>query len=109
MDLQLAGKTALVTGSSMGIGRAIAKGLAAEGVRIAIAARRRNLLDALADEIVASGGIRPAIIEVDVMVEGAPGRLAAAASEALGTVDILINSAGGSHPSKGRCMRNRLT
>ena len=38
MDLQLTGKTALVTGASMGIGRAIAKGLAAEGAKIAIAA-----------------------------------------------------------------------
>ena len=42
MDLQLKGKTALVTGASMGIGRAIAKGLAAEGATIAVAARRRR-------------------------------------------------------------------
>jgi 5,10-methylene-tetrahydrofolate dehydrogenase/methenyl tetrahydrofolate cyclohydrolase len=40
VDLQLVGKTALVTGASQGIGRAIAKGLAAEGVLVAIAARR---------------------------------------------------------------------
>ena len=101
MDLQLKDKTALVTGASMGIGRAIAKGLAAEGVRIAIAARRRNLLDALAEEIVAAGGTRPAIIEIDVMPEGAPTRLADAAREALGHIDILINSAGGSKPAIG--------
>ena len=101
MDLQLKVKTALVTGASMGIGRAIAKGLAAEGVKIAIAARRRNLLDALAEEIVAADGTRPAIIEIDVMPEGAPKRLADAARQALGHIDILINSAGGSKPAIG--------
>jgi 3-oxoacyl-[acyl-carrier protein] reductase len=101
MDLQLKDKTALVTGASMGIGRAIAKGLAAEGVKVAIAARRRNLLEALSDEIVAAGGAKPAIIEIDVMPEGAPNKLAQAAREALGRVDILINSAGGSQPPIG--------
>jgi 3-oxoacyl-[acyl-carrier protein] reductase len=101
MDLQLKDKTALVTGSSMGIGRAIAKALAAEGVKIAVAARRRNLLEALADEIVAAGGARPAIIEVDVMEDGAPRRLADSAAKALGSIDILINSAGGSKPAIG--------
>jgi 3-oxoacyl-[acyl-carrier protein] reductase len=98
MDLRLKDKTALVTGASMGIGRAIAKGLAAEGVRIAIAARRVNLLEELATEIVAAGGAKPAIIEVDVLPDGAPKKLALAAREALGSVDILINSAGGSQP-----------
>ncbi len=101
MDLKLRDKTALVTGASMGIGRAIAKGLAAEGARIAIAARRRNLLETLADEIVAAGGTRPALIEIDVMPEGAPGKLASAARDALGHVDILVNSAGGSQPAIG--------
>jgi len=99
MDLQLKGRTALVTGASMGIGRAIAKGLAAEGVKLAIAARRRNLLDALADEIGAAGGSKPAVIEIDVMPDGAPEKLAQAARAALGAIDILINSAGGSQPA----------
>jgi len=101
MDLQLRDKTALGTGASMGIGRAIAKGLAAEGATIAIAARRRNLLDALAEEIAAAGGTRPAIIEIDVMPEGAPEKLAQAARKTLGHVDILVNSAGGSQPPIG--------
>ena len=51
MDLQLSGKTALVTGASQGIGRATANSLAAEGVQTAIAARRHELLNELADEI----------------------------------------------------------
>jgi 3-oxoacyl-[acyl-carrier protein] reductase len=101
MDLQLAQKTALVTGASMGIGRAIAKALAAEGVKVAIVARRRNLLEALADEIVSAGGAAPAIFEVDVMQDGAVKRLADAARGALGHVDVLINSAGGSQPPIG--------
>ena len=50
MDLQLKGKTALVTGASMGIGRAIAKVLAAEGVHVAAVARRVELMEAMADE-----------------------------------------------------------
>ena len=62
MDLQLKDKTALVTGASQGIGHAVARGLAAEGVRVCVAARRRPLLDALAQEITAAGGIIPAII-----------------------------------------------
>jgi 3-oxoacyl-[acyl-carrier protein] reductase len=99
MDLQLKGKTALVTGASMGIGRAIAKGLAAEGVKICIAARRIPLLEALAKEIVAAGGVRPDIVEIDMMESGAPEKLARAAQQALGSVDILVNSAGGSKPA----------
>ena len=101
MDLQLRDKTALVTGASMGIGRAIAKGLAAEGARIAVAARRRELLEALADEIAAAGGTRPTVIVVDVMKDGAPQELADAARAALGHIDILVNSAGGSQPAIG--------
>ncbi len=96
MDLQLAGKTALVTGASMGIGRAIARGLAAEGVKLAIVARRRELLETLADEITAGGGIAPAILVQDLMAEDAAATLAGAAVAALGHVDILVNNAGGS-------------
>jgi 3-oxoacyl-[acyl-carrier protein] reductase len=99
MDLQLMGKTALVTGASQGIGRCIAKMLAAEGVKLCIAARRKNLLDDLAKEITAAGGIAPAIVEVDIMQDGAPQKLADAARAALGHVDILVNSAGGSRPA----------
>ena len=59
MDLQLVGKTALVTGASIGIGRAIARGLAAEGVLVAAVARRTRLLEALAGEIERGQGRSP--------------------------------------------------
>lgn len=98
MDLQLAGKTALVTGASMGIGRAIARGLAAEGVRVAVLARRAELLETLAEEIVAAGGARPALIAQDILAEDAAGRVRDAALAALGKVEILVNNAGGSRP-----------
>ena len=94
MDLQLSGKTALVTGASAGIGRGIAKALAAEGERLAVTARRRDRLEELARET----GAKMAIIEADFMQEGAPQRIADAALGALGGVDILVNNAGGSRP-----------
>jgi len=96
MDLGLSGRTALVTGASAGIGRGIAMALAAEGVRLAVTARRRDRLEALAAEIVAAGGTRPSAIEFDFMREDAPRAIAGAALETLGAVDILVNNAGGS-------------
>lgn len=98
MELHLKGKTALVTGASMGIGRAIAKGLAAEGVKVCITARRGHLLQELANEIVAEGGPNPHIAIIDIMEADAPQRLAQDALAGLGHVDILINCAGGSRP-----------
>jgi 3-oxoacyl-[acyl-carrier protein] reductase len=92
MDLELAGRTALVTGASMGIGRAIAVALAREGVRLAVMARRRNLLENLEEEI----GTKLAIIEQDFLQPDAPQRVADAALAGLGSVDILVNNAGGS-------------
>ena len=94
MDLQLSDKTALVTGASVGIGPAIARGLAAEGVKLCITARRRELLDRLAAEIVAASGQPSHVVAMDVMEEGAPQKLAQEASKALGRIDILINCAG---------------
>lgn len=96
MDLQLGGKTALVTGASQGIGRASAKTLAAEGVQIAIAARRGELLNELADDIAAAGLLRPIVLAHDIMTQDGPESLGAKAIDALGRIDILINSAGGS-------------
>ncbi len=98
MDLQLAGKTALVTGASMGIGRAIAKGLASEGVQVAAVARRTHLLEELAREVERAQGPPPALITQDIMAEDAATTLRDAALSALGHVDILVNCAGGSRP-----------
>jgi len=100
MDLQLKDKTALVTGASVGIGRGIAKALAAEGVKLAISARRVDKLQEVADEIVAAGGHRPVIIESDLYPEDAAAKLTAAAIQGLGHVDILVNNAGGSRSFK---------
>jgi 3-oxoacyl-[acyl-carrier protein] reductase len=100
MDLRLAGKTALVTGaSSVGIGRVIACGLAEEGVRVAISARRKPLLDELAGHIAAAGGIEPVVLPADLYDPAAPAQLARDAATRLGRVDILINAAGGSRPT----------
>ena len=76
----------------MGIGRAIAVALAKEGVRLAVMARRRNLLEQLQDEI----GAKLVIIECDFLEDDAPERIASAALEGLGSVQILVNNAGGS-------------
>ncbi len=100
MDLQLAGRTALVTGASVGIGRGIALALAAEGVRVAVTARRLDKLEELAQAITAAGGAQPVLIEQDMYAEDAAERLSRAAIQGLGHVDILVNNAGGSRSFK---------
>ncbi len=96
MDLQLQGRVALVTGASSGIGRAIAQALAREGARVAVSGRREENLRALADEIGAAGGARPAIVVHDAMDEGYVEALCAAVERELGPVQVLVNNAGGS-------------
>jgi 3-oxoacyl-[acyl-carrier protein] reductase len=100
MQLQIDDKKALVTGASTGIGRGIALALGKEGVHMAIAARRRELLEEVAAEITAGGAPEPVIIECDLMQKTAPADIAQAALSGLGRVDILINNAGGSRPFK---------
>ena len=98
MDLQLTGKAALVTGASRGRCRAIALGLAREGVKVAVAARRVNLLEELARDIVSQRGAEPLVLDIDLYQDGSAERLAQAAAQGLGRVDILVNAAGGSRP-----------
>jgi 3-oxoacyl-[acyl-carrier protein] reductase len=100
MDLQLQEKTCLVTGASRGIGRGAAKVLAAEGCRVAVVARRKNLLDELAREIEAFGAVAPVIIDEDLLDDGAPERVRDRVLAAFGRLDILVNNAGGSRPVK---------
>ena len=96
MDLQLTDKVALVTGASRGIGMGAAKVLAAEGCRVAICARRENLLLGVADEIEAAGHERPFLIVEDVLPKDAGTRIRDRVLGEFGRCDILINSAGGS-------------
>ena len=91
MDLAIAGKCALVTGASMGIGRAVAVALAKEGVKLAVVARRRELLEELQEE---TGKL--VIIHQDMLAEDAAEKVAGAALQGRGGVDILVNNAGGS-------------
>lgn len=100
MDMQLQGKTALITGASMGIGRGIALALAAEGVRLALTARRLDKLQEIGAAIVATGGAPPLLISQDMYAPDAAQMLSQAALHGLGQVDILVNNAGGSRSFK---------
>ena len=98
MDLYLKGKTAVVTGASQGLGRAIAKELAIEGVKVLATARNEELLKELQEEIVAAGGVEPVILIQDFVASDGPQKIAAAALLNLGEIDILINNTGRSQP-----------
>ena len=98
MDLYLKEKTALVTGASKGIGRAIVKELASEGVKVFATGRNQDLLESLRREIVALGHQEPVIFAHDLLAPNAPEIIASAALSALSHIDILINNAGQSQP-----------
>jgi 3-oxoacyl-[acyl-carrier protein] reductase len=100
MDLKIEGKKALVTGASMGIGRGIALALGAEGVQLALVARRGNLLEEVAAEITTKGGPQPVLIVQDFLADDAPQNIVETALAKLGGIDIVINNAGGSRSFK---------
>jgi NAD(P)-dependent dehydrogenase (short-subunit alcohol dehydrogenase family) len=94
MDLKLTGKTALVTGGSEGIGKGIALALAREGVDVAICARRKQPLEAVANEIVKKTGRKILAIPADLTKDDDARTFVAQGHEGLGRVDIMINNAG---------------
>jgi len=95
MDLGLRGKVAIVTGSSRGIGRAIALGLAEEGCRVVITARHEGPLAQVAEEVRSRGG-EPLAVPADLSTEEGVERVVQAAVEGFGRVEILVNNLGGS-------------
>ncbi len=102
MDLQLSGKTALVTGASAGIGTGVALALAKEGVRLAITGRNAAALGEVAGQIKAAGAPDPVVVTADIANNDGPRSIADAALTGLGgRVDILVNNAGGSRPIQG--------
>lgn len=98
MNLQLEDKTAMVTGSSKGIGEAIAIALAREGASVVVHGRDEAEAGRVASAIVASGG-RAYPVVGDLTQDEAVDRLVAEAEGHFGTISILINNAGGSGPT----------
>jgi 3-oxoacyl-[acyl-carrier protein] reductase len=95
LELGLKGRAALITGASKGIGRAIALGLAEEGVRLALLARTDSMLQAAADEIRAATGTTVLAIPTDIRDSAAVVAAVERAHVALGPLHILVNNAGG--------------
>jgi NADP-dependent 3-hydroxy acid dehydrogenase YdfG len=89
----LQGTVALVTGASSGIGEATAVALASEGASVAVAARRRDRLEGLAERIEKAGG-RAFVLEADVTDEAQAGAMVRRTVEELGRLDTLVNNAG---------------
>ena len=95
MNLQLEGLAAAVTGGSEGVGRAIAAALAREGCDVAIAARRRDVLEDTAHDIAQESGRRVLPIQADLSRADDARIFVATAARSLGRLDILVNNAGG--------------
>lgn len=99
MEWNLKGRTALVSGASAGIGAGVARMLARHGVRVAITARRHDLLRQLALDIAGTGAATPVVVAGDLTDAHDVRRIVADAAGALGPLDILVNCAGGARPT----------
>jgi 3-oxoacyl-[acyl-carrier protein] reductase len=95
MDLGIKGRSALVTGASKGIGKAIARALAEEGVHVALLARTASAVERAADEIRAATGVTVLALPADIRDAAAVGAAVQSAREKLGPLHILVNNAGG--------------
>jgi len=95
MDLGLRGRVAIVTGSSQGIGKAIALGLSQEGVRVSICARNEKQLNETAREIKFATGVEVYALKTDLTQEDDIRRLVARTVEVFDRIDILVNNTGG--------------
>src|SRR5688572_26527842 len=93
MDLELKGKTAIVTGGSRGIGKAIARELAREGVDVAIVARSADALQQAAEEIAEQTGQKIVPVVADTGNNASVTAMVEQAANALGRIDILVNCA----------------
>ena len=104
MDLGLAGRRAIVTGGSKGIGKAIAAELMAEGAAVTVCSRHQDELEAAAVELVkqmpdeSAGSVRA--MRCDVTEPGQVAEFIEAAAAAMGGLDILVNNAGGARPGR---------
>jgi 3-oxoacyl-[acyl-carrier protein] reductase len=94
MDLGLKNKVAVITGGSIGIGLAVAEGLAAEGVHLVLSARQEDRLAAETRRIAAKHGVRAVPVVGDVATAAGCAAIITAAESDFGGADILINNAG---------------
>lgn len=95
MDLGLSQRVALVTGSSQGLGRAIAEELASEGARIVLCARGTEALDATAERLRSAAGVEVVAVPADLAVAADVRRVVREAIAAFGRVDVLVTNTGG--------------